>query len=159
MYSYGPPHMAKQKQDDQPELTYSSYVRTLDVTQKTSRRWWMIGRSGERGSGISVLAARHDDDDIYIIIIIISNSPWQDGFSWLSPPHLPRFYRSRQVLHPTSSVRIKLMVRQRRRVSLSLSLSIYIYIYIYIMLFLFLCLHCFNGISNFSGYLMRKLPL
>ena len=28
----------------------------------------MIGRSGERGSGISVLAARHDDDDddIYI---------------------------------------------------------------------------------------------
>ena len=25
----------------------------------------MIGRSGERGSGISVLAARHDDDDNY----------------------------------------------------------------------------------------------
>ena len=23
----------------------------------------MIGRSGERGSGISVIAARHDDDD------------------------------------------------------------------------------------------------
>ena len=62
MYSYGPPHMAKQKQDDQPELTYSSYVRTQDVTQKTCRGWWMIGRSGERWSGISVLAARHDDD-------------------------------------------------------------------------------------------------
>ena len=30
---------------------------------KTCRRWWMIGKSGERGSGISVLAARHDDDD------------------------------------------------------------------------------------------------
>ena len=28
----------------------------------------MIGRSGERGSGISVLAARHDDDDKYIYI-------------------------------------------------------------------------------------------
>ena len=27
------------------------------------QRWWMIGRCGERGSGISVLAARHDDDD------------------------------------------------------------------------------------------------
>ena len=27
---------------------------------------WTIGRSGERGSGISVLPARHDDDDIYI---------------------------------------------------------------------------------------------
>ena len=25
----------------------------------------MIGRRGERGSGISVLAARHDDDDVY----------------------------------------------------------------------------------------------
>ena len=60
------PHMAKQKQDDQPELTYSSYVRIRDVTQKTCRRRWMIGRSGERGSGISVLAARHDDDDLYI---------------------------------------------------------------------------------------------
>ena len=33
----------------------------------------MIGKSGERGSGISVLPARHDDDDddddIYIIHI------------------------------------------------------------------------------------------
>ena len=35
MYSYGPPHMAKQKQDDQLEHTYSSYVRILDVAQKT----------------------------------------------------------------------------------------------------------------------------
>ena len=26
----------------------------------------MIGKSGERGSGISVLAARHDDDDFQI---------------------------------------------------------------------------------------------
>ena len=65
MYSYGPPHMAKQKQDDQLEPTYSSYVKTQDVTLKTCRRRWMIGRSGERGSGISVLAARHDDDDYY----------------------------------------------------------------------------------------------
>ena len=29
----------------------------------------MIGRSGERGSGISVLAARHDDDDDGLITI------------------------------------------------------------------------------------------
>ena len=33
------PTLAKQKQDDQPELTYISYVRTQDVTQKTCRRW------------------------------------------------------------------------------------------------------------------------
>ena len=65
--TYRPPHMAVQKQDDQLELTYSNYVRTQDVTLKTCRRQWMIGRSGERGSGISVLATRHD---IYIYIYI-----------------------------------------------------------------------------------------
>ena len=68
MYSYGPPHMAKQKQDNQLEHTYSSYLRIRDVALKTCQKRWMIGRSGERGSGISVLVARHDDDydDIYI---------------------------------------------------------------------------------------------
>ena len=62
MYSCGPPHMANQKQDGQLEHTYSSYVMIRDVTLKTCQRWWMIGRRGERGSGISMLAARHDDD-------------------------------------------------------------------------------------------------
>ena len=32
------PTYGQAKQDDQPELTYSSYVRTQDVTQKTCRR-------------------------------------------------------------------------------------------------------------------------
>ena len=63
MYSYGPPHMAVQKQDDQHEHTFSSCVRIQDVVLKTYLGWWTIGRSGERGSGISVLPARHDDDD------------------------------------------------------------------------------------------------
>ena len=58
-----PPHMAEQKQDDQLEHTYSSYVRIRDVALKTCRKRWTIGRSGERGSGISKLAAWHDDDD------------------------------------------------------------------------------------------------
>ena len=44
------------------------YVR--DVALKTCHRRWTIGKSGERGSGISVLAARHDDDDVIIIILI-----------------------------------------------------------------------------------------
>ena len=57
------PHMAKQKQDSQLEHTYSSYVRIRDVSLKTCQRWWTKGRSGERGSGISVLMARHDNDD------------------------------------------------------------------------------------------------
>ena len=63
MYSYGPTHMAEQKQDDQLEHTYSSNVRIRDVALKTCQKQWMIGKSGERGSGISVLAAWHDDDD------------------------------------------------------------------------------------------------
>ena len=63
MYSYGPPHMAGQKQDDQHKHTFSSYVRIRDVALKTCQRRWTIGKSGERGSGISVLLAQHDDDE------------------------------------------------------------------------------------------------
>ena len=58
--------MAAQKQDDQLERTFSSYVRIQVVVLKTYLGRWTIGRSGERGSGISVLPARYDDDDIYI---------------------------------------------------------------------------------------------
>ena len=54
--------MAVRRQDDQHEHTFSSYVRIRDVVLKTSLGRWTIGRSGERGSGISVLPARHDDD-------------------------------------------------------------------------------------------------
>ena len=66
------PHMDVQKQDDQHEPTYSNYVRTQDVTLKTCPRRWMIGRSGERGPGISVLAARHDDDDKMFMVLVRS---------------------------------------------------------------------------------------
>ena len=55
--------MTVQKQEDQHEHTFSSYVRIRDVVQKTCLGRWTIGRSGERGSEISVLPARHDDDD------------------------------------------------------------------------------------------------
>ena len=57
------PTMAMQKLDDQHEHTFSNYVRIRDVVQKTCLRRWAIGKSGQRGSGISVLPARHDDDD------------------------------------------------------------------------------------------------
>ena len=58
------PHiMAGQKQDDQHEHTSISYVRIQGVVLKTRWRRWMIGRSGNRGSGISVPAAWHYDDD------------------------------------------------------------------------------------------------
>ena len=67
MDSYGPPHMTEQKQDDQLQHTYSNYKKIRDVALKTCHRRWTIGRSGERGSGISLLAARHDDDDNQMI--------------------------------------------------------------------------------------------
>ena len=66
MYSYGLPCMDELKQDDQLEHTYSNYVRIRDVAQKTCQRRWTIGKSGERGSRISVLAARHDDVDLLV---------------------------------------------------------------------------------------------
>ena len=77
IYSYGSPHMAAQKQDDQLERTFSSYVRIQDVVLKTYLGRWTIGRSGERGSGISVLPARYDDDDdIYCHhVILIAQFP------------------------------------------------------------------------------------
>ena len=70
MYSNGPPHTAEQKQEDQLEHTYSSYVGIWDVALKPCRRRWTIRRSGERGPRISGQAARHDNDDIYIYIYI-----------------------------------------------------------------------------------------
>ena len=59
--------MDEQRQDDQLESTYCSSVAIRDITLKTCRKQWTIGRGGERGSGISVLMARHDDvDDVAI---------------------------------------------------------------------------------------------
>ena len=47
-----------------PARTYIQQLcEDTDVVQKTYLRRWTIGKSGERGSGISVLPARHDDDD------------------------------------------------------------------------------------------------
>ena len=57
------PTHGRAKQDDQHEHTFSNYVRVQDVVLKTRLRRWTIGKSGVRGSGISVLPARHDDDD------------------------------------------------------------------------------------------------
>ena len=62
MYSCGPFHMAEQRQDDQLEPTYNSSMPIRDIAPKTCRKQWTIGRRGERGTGISVLMARHDDD-------------------------------------------------------------------------------------------------
>ena len=81
IYSYGPTHMTEQKQGDQLEHAYSSYVRIRDVALKNCRRRWTIGKSGERGSGISVLAAWHDDDDEIMLCIHIY-PPLRSGRLW-----------------------------------------------------------------------------
>ena len=82
------PHMAEQKQDDQLEHTYSSYVRIRDVALKTCQRRWTIGRSGERASGISVLAAWHDYIYIYIYIYKALNK----GYFFLFPLYIYFFF-------------------------------------------------------------------
>ena len=63
MFFYEPLYMAEQKQGDQLEPTYSSSVEIRDVALRTCQKRLTIGRGGETGSGISVLAARQDDDD------------------------------------------------------------------------------------------------
>ena len=50
--------------------TYSGYVRIRDVALKTCRRRWTIGRSGERGSKISMQAAQHDHDDLWFSLVV-----------------------------------------------------------------------------------------
>ena len=51
MYSYGPLHMAEQKQGDQFQPEYSSSVRIRDVALRTCRKRLMIGRVARDGQG------------------------------------------------------------------------------------------------------------
>ena len=55
--------MDEQRQDNQLEPTLSSCVPIWDVVLKTCWKQWLIEKGGEKGSGISMLMARHDDDD------------------------------------------------------------------------------------------------
>ena len=67
--------MDEQRQDDQPEPIYNSSVSIQDIDLKTSREQWTIETGGKRGSGRSVLTARHDD---YIYIYIYIYTGWND---------------------------------------------------------------------------------
>ena len=84
MFSYGPRHIAEQKQDDQLKPTYSSSVRIRDVALMTCQKQWTKGRCGERESGISVPAARYDDDDgddscLPLNLLIVAVQPYKSG--------------------------------------------------------------------------------
>ena len=52
--------MDEQRRNDNLEPIYN-YVSIQDIALKTSQERWTIETGGERGSGRSVLAARHDD--------------------------------------------------------------------------------------------------
>ena len=87
MFSYGPPHMAEQKQDDLLEHTYSSSVRMQDVALKTCQRRWMLGRSGEMMMMTCVfikplLPAGYDTKSMFKQSKAGSN--WEFSFSWTS---------------------------------------------------------------------------
>ena len=63
--------MDKQRQDDQQEPKYNSSVSIQDKVLNKYREQWIMEIGDERGSGRSVLAARHvddddDDDDLYV---------------------------------------------------------------------------------------------
>ena len=55
--------MDEQMQDHQLEPKYNCSVSIQDIVLKTSREGWTIETGGERVSGRSVVAVRHDDDD------------------------------------------------------------------------------------------------
>ena len=61
--------MDEQRQDDQLEPTYNSYVPIQDVLLNTCRKQWKIEKGGGKESVISVVMARHDDDDDDIFLI------------------------------------------------------------------------------------------
>ena len=61
-----------------PARTYIQQLcEDTGVAVRTCRKRWTIGRSGERGSGISMLMARHDDEMMmkYILQITFLNDP------------------------------------------------------------------------------------
>ena len=71
MYYCGPFHKNEQRQDDQLKPTYSCSAPIRDVALKTYQKQWMIGRGGNRGSGISMLIVQHPDDDDDCLIVLL----------------------------------------------------------------------------------------
>ena len=143
MYSYGSPHMAAQKQDDQHERTFSSYVRIQVVVLKTYLGRWTIGRSGERGSGISVLPARYDDDDDFLNTLLK-----RVGGSKL-------IFCYRVFSHPFMYIFLTVFFKQRTHTHTHTHTHIYIYIYIYVYMDLFKRI-CYTFVK-FSSSFFTKL--
>ena len=71
-YSCGPLHMDEQRLEDQLGPICNSSEAIQDVALKTCRERWTIETDGERGSGRSLLAVRHDYDAAYSSLICIT---------------------------------------------------------------------------------------
>ena len=67
--------MDEQRQDDQLEPIYNSFVQKEAL--KTCREWLTIEMSGKRGSGRSVLAVWYNDDNICIRILPSNNKSFK----------------------------------------------------------------------------------
>ena len=66
------PSHGRGKQDVQLKPTYSSSVPIRYVALRIFQKQWIIGRCGERESGISVLIALHDDEDDDDCCVLVS---------------------------------------------------------------------------------------
>ena len=87
--------MDEQRQDDQLEPIYNSSVLILDVALKTYWAWLTIKTGGKRGSGRSMLAARHNDDKLSKKKTIIDSEPsFQNLFARSCFKHLHIWYIS-----------------------------------------------------------------
>ena len=68
--------MDEQRQDDQLEPTYNSFVPTQDVALKTYWKRWTIGKGGGRVSGRSMMVARRDDDAEKQLVYCTAPADW-----------------------------------------------------------------------------------
>ena len=108
MFSYGPLHVAEQKQGDQLDPTYSSYVRIRDVALGTCQKRWTIRGSGERWLGISILVASQDDDD--------DDIDWSSNYTFLK---LYYFYIC-LYFHVQVSMNLVLMIKKKKELWIKL---------------------------------------
>ena len=102
---------------------YIRDVRIRDVALKTYQRQWTIGKSGERGSGISMLAAQHDDDDIREIW----RKNWSEGVCDFLSYFLFHSLRYFMLIY----IYIYIYIYVYICISIKYFMLIYIYIYIY----------------------------
>ena len=102
----------------------------------------MIGRSGERGSGISVPTARHDDDkyiDVYIYICYINIYIY--------------------MLYKYNHVYIFTYIYIYEYIYMYVHKFIYIYIYIYINLYIYIYIYTRGEFNNFPDIFVQAFKI